>query len=106
MTEEVKVARIPKSASLLIVFLAVAGCNTMRFEVGGTPKVEPSHVERKAFFLWGLTPTRRVDLRDHCPAGVAAIREEQNFVDGLLNVITLGIYAPRTSEYYCREEAR
>lgn len=99
-------ARIFSSASLMLVFLAVTGCNTMRFEVGETAEVEPSHVERKAFFLWGLTPTRRVDLRAHCPAGVAAIREETNVADGLLSLITIGIYSPRTSEYYCLEEAQ
>jgi hypothetical protein len=58
--------------------------------------------ERKAFFLWGLVPTRRVDVGERCPPGVVALREQTRFTDGLFSVPTLGIYEPRTTTYFCR----
>ena len=57
--------------------------------------------ERKSFFLGGLAPTRKVDVGAHCPDGVVYIREQTTFVDGLFNVITLGIWTPRSSWYHC-----
>ena len=34
--------------------------------------------------------------------GVVAIREKTSFTDGLLDLVTLGIYSPRSSWYHCR----
>jgi len=87
----------------LIFFLLIAGgaaCHTMQFEV--TDQRESQVVfERKHFFLWGLVPTVEVDVRQHCPNGLAAVREQTTFVDGLFDFFTLGIWSPRSSWYYC-----
>lgn len=64
--------------------------------------VEPVH-DRKSFWLGGLFPTREVDVSQHCPYGAWRVREEISFVDGLFNLLTLGIWSPRSSWYYCRE---
>jgi hypothetical protein len=72
----------------------------MRFEVADRDHANVVY-DRKAFFVWGLAPTKEVDVATHCPYGVAAIREETTFVDGLLGLVTLGIYQPRSSWYYC-----
>jgi hypothetical protein len=88
---------------VFLLIVAVAGCHTMRFEVSREPHAEVVY-ERKSFFLWGLTPTREVDVSAHCPAGAAAIREETRFSDGFFGVITLGIWQPRSSWYYCLSE--
>ena len=92
----------------LLLWGAVAlssGCHTMKFDVGSGP-VEQVVYERKSFYLGGLAPTVKVDVSEHCPNGAVAIREETTFVDGLLSFVTLSIYTPRSSWYYCaREEA-
>jgi hypothetical protein len=77
-------------------------CHTMEFNVGSAGISEVVH-ERKAFFLWGLAPTRHVDVGTHCEDGAVAIREETGFLDGFLGLITLGIYSPRSSWYQCAE---
>jgi hypothetical protein len=77
-----------------------AGCHTMRFELSNAEHKSVVY-DRKSFFLWGLTPTQKVDVTTHCPAGVAAIRERMTFTDGLLGFATLGIWQPRSSWYYC-----
>ncbi len=86
---------------LLVAALAASACHTMRFEVSDEP-IADVVVDRKSFFLWGLAPTKTVDLREKCPRGVVAIEEEETFGDGFFETITLGIWAPRTSRYYCR----
>ena len=58
----------------------------------------------KTFWVFAWFPTFDVDVRAICPAGVAAIKEQTTFVDGLLTIITLNIYSPRSS-YYDRERA-
>lgn len=86
---------------LALALLAAGGCHTMRFEVAkeaGGPVVE----ERKSFYLGGLLPTLRVDMRERCPYGVAQITERTTFTDGLLEFITLSIWSPRTTTYTCR----
>ena len=83
--------------------LVLAGCHTMRFEVGDGPVGKVVH-ERKAFFVAGLAPTRKVDVLQFCPAGAVAVSEEISFVDGLLAAVTLSIYTPRSSTFYCAVE--
>ena len=59
---------------------------------------------RKSFWVFELFPKREVDVSHYCPTGVVAVEEETTFVDGLLGVITVGVWTPRTSWYYCRPE--
>jgi hypothetical protein len=92
-----------RSIALLLSLIAASGCHTMRFEVSGEPHARVVY-DRKSFFLWGLTPTQEVDVSSYCPTGVAAIREETRFSDGFFAAITLGIWEPRSSWYYCLGE--
>jgi hypothetical protein len=50
----------------IVLGLAVGGCHTMRFELIDAPS-GPVVQERKSFFLWGLAPTLRVDMRTKYP---------------------------------------
>ncbi len=79
---------------------STAGCHTMRFRVADRP---PAQVvaEHKSFFLWGLVPTEVVDVSTKCPHGAVAIMEQTGFVDGLANLVTIGVWSPRSSTYYC-----
>ena len=83
--------------------LLSSACHTMKFDVGSGP-VDQVVYERKSFYLGGLAPTVNVDVSEHCPNGAVAIREETTFVDGLLSLVTLSIYTPRSSWYYCARE--
>lgn len=95
---------VSRAASVVLAF-AVIGCHSMHFEVGEGPVGRKVH-DRKSFFLGGLVPTREVDVSEHCPNGAVAVSEETTFVDGLLNVLTLSIYSPRSSTYHCAVEGQ
>lgn len=88
------------SALVLSTALILSSCHTMRFTVD-TSEVANVVEERKSFWFWGLTPARTVDVSQHCPQGAVAVKEETTFVDGLFGLITLGIWSPRSSWYYC-----
>ena len=61
--------------------------------------------ENKSFFFWGLTPDMRIDVLEKCPHGAASIKEETTFDNGLASVLTLGIWTPRKTTYYCIAES-
>jgi len=87
--------------ALLFSAVGSSACHTMRFELSDEP-AGTVRTERKSYFLWGLAPTREIDVLGKCPAGVAAIRERTTFLDGLIGLPTLGIWSPRSTTYYCR----
>ena len=89
-----------RSIGVLLLILGLSGCYTMRFEVANEPHTQVVY-DRKSFFFWGLVPTREVDVSAYCPAGVEAVREETRFSDVLFSLITLGVWEPRSSWYYC-----
>ena len=93
---------LKRAALVVMVFgLGLCACHTMRFEIDDQPHGKIVS-ERKSYFLWGLVPTKVVDVRQKCPRGAVAVKEETSFVDGLLELPTLGIWSPRSSTYYCR----
>ena len=64
----------------------------------GTAKVEHWFVST---WLWGLVPAKEIDVRRECPAGVATIMSETSFVNGLISVLTVGIYTPQHVRVTC-----
>jgi hypothetical protein len=69
-------------------------------DISKSPAASQPIEDRKSFWFWGAT-SQDVDMRAICPAGTARIVEETTFVDGLFGQLTLGIYAPRSSYYWC-----
>ena len=93
-------------AAQILVLLATlvatsVACHGMRFEVSHSA-AQPAIEDRKTFLFWSLYPTRVIAVNELCPAGVSQIVEETRFSDVMLALVTLGIYTPRTSWYYCR----
>jgi hypothetical protein len=86
---------------LALVVGTLSGCHTIRFDISNRPESHVVH-ERKSFFFWGLVPeNKEVDVRERCPAGAAAIREQTSFWDGVFTLPFLGIWELRSSWYYC-----
>jgi hypothetical protein len=88
---------------ILLTALAVAllgGCYNVSYSTSlagsGTYRED-----RGDFFLWGLVGEKTIDMKALCPQGVSRWKSEQTFVDGLLGVLTLGIYTPRHVTVEC-----
>lgn len=54
-----------------------------------------------ATWLWGIVPAQPIDVRQQCPSGVATIETEQSFMNGLVGLLTLGIYSPQHLRVTC-----
>ncbi len=86
---------------LLVATLLLSGCYTISYRGRGSP----SGVEQEQwnnYFLWGLAPgSNDIDLQKLCPGGPARWKSQQSFVQGLIGVVTLGIYIPRSVHVEC-----
>ena len=88
-----------------LLLLGLAGCQTIRYQTGRAPAA--THVEQDVhFFFWGLSGKPVVDLDAACPQGVASWRSDAKVGDWLLDVLTIGIYNPRTVTIECAEVKR
>jgi hypothetical protein len=89
-------------AAVAALCLAASACHTFAFHVSDAPSNPVPVVDRKTYWLFGTFPEQDIDAGAICPEGVSKIAEETLFTDVLLTAVTLEIYAPRTSTYYCR----
>jgi len=84
-----------------IVLAATCSCytNTM---MTGRPSDGVRREQRMDFYVAGLAGEHEVNLDEICPNdGAAVFGDERTFEDGLLTLVTLGIYAPRTRFVEC-----
>lgn len=93
-------------ACLLMCVLFMSSCYTSRVLNGDVKKTDPVvevNKQRNSIMLWGLLPLNSSvqEAGDHVGEKSNYVSETKwTFVDGLLNVITLGIYSPTTTVYY------
>lgn len=82
--------------------LAVAGCHTVRYDTGrpASPRVVTIPLN---FFVWGLVGDHSVDLDAACPEGAARWQNRATFGNAVVDVLTLGIWSPRTVTIECAE---
>ncbi len=92
----------------VIVFIAllalVGGCSTVTIATDSDSKLSssPDYQKRKNFFFWGLMNEHSVDVNAVCEGErPLQMQSQQTFVDGVLGVVTLGIYAPRSAKVWC-----
>lgn len=86
----------------LIGFMFFA-CATQRiYSTRDRTLTMPSYEKSQAFFIGGLGQTRELDAPDICDKkSLKTVETKRTFVDGLLGVLTFGIYTPQTVKVYC-----
>ena len=87
------------SALLFAVVLTMSSCYNYTFMVGDGPQTGALVSGKNHYFIGGLAKGQQTDYKDL--AGNATdyqVTIKHTFVDGLLNVITFGIYTPTTTE--------
>ncbi len=85
----------------LIILMLLVGChNRVQFpsETPSEQKIEQTDI----FLFWGLLGEANYELYEDCPEGrVYEVYAHTSIPQGLLTVVSLGIYSPRTIEITC-----
>jgi hypothetical protein len=94
-----------KNLVSISVLLILTACSTQRIYMDTEDRTtsRDSYEKSQPFFIAGLGQTVEFDSNQACGKRKPAIVEtKQTFVDGLLGVVTFGIYTPRTLQIYCK----
>ncbi|HAF5791584.1 TPA: lipoprotein bor [Salmonella enterica] len=92
-----------KMLSTVALVMLITGCAQQTFTVEKKPTVSPKEVITHHFFISGLGQKKTVDAAAVCGGAENVVKTEtqQTFVNGLLGVVTLGIYTPLEARVYC-----
>jgi hypothetical protein len=86
----------------LVLVISAAGCFEHTYTFGqGAPVGPVVYDEWQSQWLGGLIGEETHDVRAICPSGNATIHDEQSFLNGLVAVLTSGIYTPTTVTIRC-----
>lgn len=87
--------------SLVVGSFLLSACYHQIVQTGRTPGTTVVERPWTATWLWGLVPSNEVSVVAQCPNGVATIETQQSFANGLVGLITLGIYTPQEVRVTC-----
>ena len=96
---------IPKTLSLVLAIFVLTGCSAVRFNVVKDSSSYSKTVEsRQTFFIGGLWQREGFNAAKKCGGAERVVAVEYKFtaMDGILTLITAGLYAPRTAIAYCK----
>ena len=95
--------RIGRLAAALTIIIVTAGCYEHTYNTGqGATAAPVVYNEWHSQWLGGLIGERTLDIDVLCPSGNATIHDEQSFLNGLVSVLTVGIYSPTTVKIRCQ----
>jgi hypothetical protein len=97
--------RVLAVASVAAVAVAAGACFEHNYTIGvGAPAGVLVHDEWRHHWLGGLIdPNNELMLSEVCPSGNATIESEMTFLNGLVSVLTSGIYSPTTVRVRCAD---
>lgn len=89
--------------TLGVLWVAASACYQHSFTIGdGAPTAPVVDEEWHHHWLWGLiSPDSELRLSDECTSEDATIEAEETFLNGLVAVLTGGIYSPTTVRVRC-----
>jgi hypothetical protein len=93
---------------LIFVLLVVSDCATQRIYTTEDQSARiPTHEGTSHFFLYGIAQTREYSAEQICQdRTVLAVETQYSFVNGLLTVITYGLYYPMSYTVYCGKKPK
>lgn len=92
---------------MVCVFLSLTACASVTMRPYGGEKVttKPSFQVTKTYYWWGLKGEHTIETEKVCDKRrVLQMQSITTLSNWALQVITLGIYAPRTAKVWCEEE--
>lgn len=92
--------KLPVAALLVLM---MTGCAQQTFTLKNETTSTPRQITTHHFFVSGIGQKKTIDAAAVCGGQDKVVRTEtqQTFVNGLLGVVTFGIYTPREARVYC-----
>ncbi len=86
---------------LLLFFFAMGACHHATIETGLEPSLRTIHEPWANSWIAGLVPPNTVETAERCPSGVSKVETQRTFLNGLVGILTLGIYTPMEIKVTC-----
>ena len=83
-----------KCVFLFVFAVAMTGCYHVTVTTGLSPGTTVIDNAFATSWIFGLVPPKTVEAASECPDGVAIVETEQSFVNGVVSILTFGIYTP------------
>ena len=93
----------------IIFSLFLYSCSTQRIAIGNksreVPKSNPHYSYWDNFFFWGVGQTKFNNAQESCKNnnGIDFVETRLSFTQGLVTILTYGVYSPRTVNIYCKD---
>ena len=87
------------------LLFSLSACSTQRILLNSEDRTTTpdSYEKSQPFFIYGIGQSQDFDVAQACgKKKPTRIETSQTFIDGLVGVVTFGIYTPRSIEVYCR----
>jgi hypothetical protein len=97
--------RIIRSLPLLSLCVALGACHHATIETGLEPSLHTIHEPWANSWIAGLVPPSTVETGEKCPSGVSKVETQRTFLNGLVGILTLGIYTPMEIKVTCAAES-
>jgi hypothetical protein len=85
----------------VIAAMTLAGCFHATVETGAPPATQTVQNDWASGWLWGLVPPKTISTAATCPDGVSRVETQQTFLNGLVHLLTVGIYTPMAIKATC-----
>jgi hypothetical protein len=92
--------RILRSSAAAAVLLTAA-CFHQIVQTGRAPGSTVIEKPWTSTFVFGIVPAAEINTAAQCPGGVAVVETQRTFLNGLVGVITIGIYTPVDVKITC-----
>jgi hypothetical protein len=93
-------------AGCRIALFSTAGCYHAVVDTGRPADTKVVDKPWVSTFVFGLVPAQVINVAAECPRGIAKVETQQTFVNGLVGVVTLGIYTPQSARITCAAARR
>ncbi|HEX3160422.1 MAG TPA: Bor family protein [Gemmatimonadaceae bacterium] len=87
--------------ALALALFSTAGCYHAVVDTGRPADTKVVDKPWVSTFVFGLVPAQVINVAAECPRGIAKVETQQTFVNGLVGVVTLGIYTPQSARITC-----
>ncbi len=95
---------LPRKSALAVGVAALFASSACYHAVVETGRPAGSTVVQKpwvATWIFGLVPAKPIDVSAECPGGIAKVETQQTFVNGLVGLVTFGIFTPQSATITC-----